>query len=77
MLWIYKRIAMGNIKLVVINIMQKHIDTAKIISCNIDFLSKKSLTHIFFAKNFGKFKQQRSTATRGVSKVSVFDTIER
>ena len=44
-----QRIAMRNIKLVVINIMQKHIDAAKVISCNIDFLPEKALPDMIFA----------------------------
>ncbi len=43
MLWINKRIFVSNIKFIVINIVQKHIDTAKVICSYIDFLTVKNL----------------------------------
>ena len=41
-----QRVAMRYVKLVIINIMQKHIYTTKVISRNVDFLSEKPLSDI-------------------------------
>jgi len=43
-----KRVAVGNIKLFVINIVQEHVDTAKVVGGNVDFLTIKTLPNIFF-----------------------------
>ena len=41
----------GNIKLIIVDIVQKHIDTAKVIGGKVDFLTIEALTHTIFAKN--------------------------
>lgn len=50
-----QRIAMGNIKFVVADIMKEHIDTAEVVGGDIDFLAKESLTDIFLADEFSRF----------------------
>ena len=55
-------VLVSDIEFIIINIVQKHIDTAEIICCDIDLLSEKALTHFIFSKYFGSFKQQRTGA---------------
>ena len=50
-------VAVGNIKMVVVNVMQEHIDTAEVVGGEVDLLPIKTDAHIFFAENLGKFKQ--------------------
>lgn len=58
-------IFMGNVKLVKVNVMQEHIDTAKVICSQVDFLTVKALTDILFAEDFRCFQKQRTrTASR-------------
>jgi len=45
---INQRITVADIKPVVINIMQKHIYSAKVVCCDVDFLPKETLANIFF-----------------------------
>ena len=44
--------------MVVVDVVQKHIDAAKIVGGQIDLLPIKTAPHILFAQNLGKFKQQ-------------------
>ena len=74
MLRIQQRIFMGNVKLVKINIMQEHIDTAKVICSQVDFLTIKALTDILFAENFRRFQKQRTRTTGRVYVPTDFDT---
>ena len=66
MLRIQQRIFMGNVKLVKVNVMQEHIDTAKVVCSQIDFLTIEALTDILFAKNFRRFQKQRTRTTSRV-----------
>ena len=50
-----KRIAVRYIELVRLDVVQKHIDSAKVISSNIYFLPEKALTDIVFAENLCRF----------------------
>lgn len=60
MLRIDQRIPMRDIKFIITNIMQKHIDPAEIIRRNVDLLSIKALTDVFPAKILGHFEKERS-----------------
>ena len=57
-LGIDKGILMGDIELVVVNIMQEHIDPTKVIGSQIDFLAEKALADVILAKDFGCLQQQ-------------------
>lgn len=52
---IFKHITKRDIELVWINIVQEHVDATKVISCNINLLTKETVTDVIFAKNLGKF----------------------
>ena len=77
MLWADERILTHNAELIKINIMQKHIDAAKVISSQVNFLPKKSSLNIFFAQNLFYLQQQRARATGGVYVHTDFDTKEK
>jgi len=57
MLGIYQGIAVGNVELFVINIVQKHIDAAQVVGGNIYLLTKETLSYIFLAQHFSEFQQ--------------------
>ena len=52
-----QRIITGNVKLIKANIMQKHIDTAKIVSRDIDFLPVKAISDGISAQSFFCFQK--------------------
>lgn len=77
MLRIGERILAGNIKLIKANLMQEHVNTAEVIGSDIDFLTIEAVADSIPAQKLSTFEQQRAGAAGRVSKVSVFDTIER
>jgi hypothetical protein len=44
-----ERIAVPNVKFIIVNIMQKHINTAKVIGRDVDFLTEEALPDVVFA----------------------------
>ena len=64
----------GNVELVKTNIMQEHIDTAQVVSSDIDFLSVKSVSNRILAKNLLRFQKQRTRSARRVYQDVIFDT---
>ncbi len=68
-------VAMGNIKVIVVDVVQKHIDTAEVIDSEVDFLPEEPLPDIYFAENLEEFEQQRAgTAGRVIDLVHLFFT---
>ena len=57
-----QRVLAGNIKLIKANVMQEHIDTAKVVSSDIDFLSIKAVSDGISAQNLFGFQKQRARA---------------
>ena len=66
MLRVHKCIFVSNVKLVVVNIVQEHIDTAKVIGGEVDLLTIETLTNILFAKDLRCFQKKRTRAAGGV-----------
>ena len=65
MLWREKCILAGDIKLVVVNVVQEHIDTAEVVGGKVNLLTIETLTHIVLAEYLCRFEQQRTrTASR-------------
>ena len=48
-LWWKKCVVTSNVKLIIINIMQEHVNSAKVVCCKIYFLTKKALTDFIFS----------------------------
>lgn len=69
-----QRILAGNIKFVISDVMQKHIDAAEVVSRDVDLLPVKAVTDGVLAKHLFGFQQQRPRPARGVYKNVVFDT---
>ena len=59
-------IPMGNVKFVIANIMEKHIDTAEVVCSNIDFLPEEALPYIFPADEFPRLQKKGAGTTGGV-----------
>ena len=75
MLRIQQGVLVGNIKLVKVNIMQEHVDTAKVICSQVDFLTIKALPHIFFTEYLRHFQKQRAGTAGGVRCPNKNDTM--
>lgn len=76
MLWIGKSVLAFNIKLVETNVVQEHIDSAKIVGCDIDFLPKESICYSIPSKDLYSLQKQGTRATSRIYKDAVFDTNE-
>ncbi len=73
MLRVGQRVAVGNIKVIVVDIVQKHVDPAEVIDREVDFLPKESYSYIFLAENLGKLQKKRTgTASRIIYLVDFF-----
>ena len=66
MLRMQQSIPVGNIKLIIANIMQEHIDTAKVVRGQVEFLAKETLTDIPFTEDFCRFQKQRTRTAGGI-----------
>ena len=58
MFWIYKRIAVSNIKIVVVDIVQEHVDTAEVVGGEIDFLPIETQPNIFLARTLANLRAE-------------------
>ena len=58
MLRIGQRVAMSDIELLIVDIMQKLIDAAQVVVVVVDFLPVKSLLLVLLPKHFGECPQQ-------------------
>ena len=59
-----ERVAMGDVKLIVVDIVEEHIDAAQVVGSDIDLLPVKALPHMIAAQNLSRLEQQR-TRTAG------------
>ena len=57
MLRIGQRIAARNVEVIEIDVIQEHIDAAKIVRRDVDLLPVEAVSHILLAENFGKLQQ--------------------
>ena len=72
-----QRIFTGDVEFIEADIMQEHIDAAEIVRRDIDFLPVEAIADRISPQHLFGFQKERSTPTCRISKVSVFDTIER
>src|SRR5665648_16092 len=61
--WVSQRVSIANVELVIIDVMQEHINSAKIVGGNVDFLPIEPLPNVLLAENLGKVQQQRTGTT--------------
>jgi len=61
-----KGIAVGDIKLLIVDIVQKHVDAAEVVGAQVDFLPKEAHADLFLAQDLGELQKQRSRAATGV-----------
>ena len=66
MLRVHKCIFVSDIKLIVVDIVQEHIDAAKVVGGEVNFLTIKTLTNILFAENLCSFQKKRTGTTSRV-----------
>ncbi|MBT9169354.1 MAG: hypothetical protein DDT19_02713 [Syntrophomonadaceae bacterium] len=58
MQWTRERIAKANIKLVVVDVMEEHINAAEVISGDVDLLPIEAQPDIFLAEYLRKIEQK-------------------
>ena len=61
-----QRVPVGDVELLKIDVVQKHVDAAQVVGGQIDFLTEKALPHIVLAQHLGKVQQQRTGTAGGV-----------
>ena len=65
MLWREKCILAGDIELIVVNVVQEHVDTAEVVGGKVNLLTIETLTHIVLAEYLCRLQEQRPrTASR-------------
>ena len=69
-----QRIAVGDVKFVVVNIMQEHVDAAEVVGRDIDLLPIKTLPDVAGAENFRRLQKQRTGTAGRIYKDVIFDT---
>ena len=57
---------MSNVELVKVNVVQKHVDAAKVVGGEVDFLPVEPLAHVVLAEDFCRLEQERARAARWV-----------
>ena len=62
MLWIGQCIFASNVKFIKFNIVEKHIDAAQVVRCDVDFLSKETIAHGIPSQHLFCLQQQRTRA---------------
>ena len=72
-----QRVSVRDVKFIVVNIMQEHIDAAEVVGRDIDLLPIKSLPDVAGAENFRRLQKQRTGTAGGVYVPTDFDTIEK
>ena len=55
---IYKRITERDVKLIVVDIVKEHVNAAKVVSRDVNFLAIKTLADIIATENLCKFKEK-------------------
>ncbi len=63
MLGVEQRIALLNVEMVVIHIVQKHVHAAEVVSLEVNLLTEKALTHILCPQHTVEVEQQRTRTT--------------
>ena len=61
-----QRVAIAYVEIGIIDVVQKHIDAAKVVGGDIQLLTEETFLHIVLAENLGKFQQQRTRTAGGV-----------
>lgn len=57
MLRIDQRVFTGDVKLVELDVVEKHVDAAQVVGGDVDFLPKKSVPNCVTTKDFFRFQQ--------------------
>jgi hypothetical protein len=61
--WMRESITVCYIEFLIVDVVEKHIDTTEIVGGDIDFLSEKSLTDIFFSEDLRELEEERARST--------------
>ena len=59
-------VPVGNVKLVVVDVVEEHVDPAEVVGGQVDLLAKETLAHHIPAQDLGSLQQQGAGATGGV-----------
>ena len=61
-----QRVAVGDVELLVVDVVQEHVDPAQVIGGQIDLLTEEPPPHILLAEHLGELQQQRPRPARRV-----------
>lgn len=61
-----QRVAQGDVELVEIDLMQKHVDAGEVVCGDVDLLAKEAAAHALLTQNLLELEQQRTGAARRV-----------
>ena len=65
-LWIDQRVAVGNVEMVVVHIVQEHVDAAQVVRGQVLLLAEKPLPDLILAQHFDGLQQQGTGTARWV-----------
>ena len=77
MLRFKQRIAQRNVEMVIVDIVQEHVDSAEVVGRLVDLLTEETLLHILFSNDFGHLHQQRTRTTGRVIDLAHFRLVMR
>ena len=76
MIWLEQRVAVANIEIGIVDVVQEHVYAAQVVGGDVQLLSEEAFLHIVLAENLGKLQQQRTrAASRVVNLVDIFASV--
>jgi hypothetical protein len=57
-----QRVAVGDVELLVVHVVQEHVDPAQVVGGEVDFLTEEALAHLVVAQHLDEVEQQRAGA---------------
>jgi RecA/RadA recombinase len=61
-----ERVAVGDVELLVVDVVQEHVDAREVVGRQVDLLAVEALPHVVLAEHLGELQQQRARAARRV-----------
>lgn len=68
-------VPVGNVKLVIVNVVEEHVDPAEVVGGQVDLLAKETLAHHIPAQDLGSLQQQGAGPAGGVRCHTEIDTM--
>ena len=59
---VQQRVAVGDVELLVVDVVQEHVDPRQVVGGQVDLLAEEALAHVVLAEHLGELQQQRAGA---------------